>query len=813
MNCAWGRVLLGDRWLSIGFAVLAAGAFPVAPAATTAGALACIGVLVASRRAAPAEALVLFASFAFAASRADFAFGRASVVYETARRSLTPPGRCELAVEIESAPIIRGGETSAIVLVDRGRCGSREVSGLRAMLGGLPRGSLRGDRLEMNADLALVQRFANEGTSSRLVRIARTGAAASGHVRSSALEARGAGAGSLVDRARAHVRDRIEATYHPEAASLGRALVLGETDLDTDVDEAFRVTGLSHLLAVSGTHLIIAVLGLSNALRALLLRIEPIAQRIEVGRIASAFAILLSWLYADFAGGGGSVLRAAAMVSAASAARALGRRPSPARCFAASLLAGSLVDPMAVLDLSFILSAAATIGLMTLAAPIARVLGANDEVGLDLFGGGSSCAPAASVLKRAWMAAAGAMSTTLGATIACAPVILSVSPALPAAGVLANLVAAPLGETFALPFALAHAVLAFAPAIEQGAALVAGGALRAVLVVARVAQSTGLVLPAPPPTPMEIAVGAVAVLAAVTARAAVVRRFALAAGLVSIFALELRVRAEAKPRGVLRITALDVGQGDSIAVDLPDGSFMLVDGGGVPASSFDIGERVLAPVLRARRRSRVDVAVISHPHPDHYGGFVSGLARVEVGALWDTGEVERSGPAYGDMAKILRSARDRGVPIVRPHELCGAPRFFGGAVVEVLAPCPEPDAALSTNDASFVLRIRYGSRSALLAGDLEEEGERRLLERYPDRLRADLLKVGHHGSRTSSNDAFLDAVSPRFALISCGVRNRFGHPAPSVLDALGRRGIRVGRTDTDGEQRWWTDGEREWVSF
>lgn len=797
--------------MSIGFVILAAGAFPIAPAATLIGALACIGALVVARRSPPSFGLVLFACFVFAASRADFALGRASVVYEQARRLLSPPARCDLNIEIVSSPVVRGGQTSATVEVVEGRCRDADATALRVTLAGLPEGSARGDRLRVDAEIALVQRFANEGTSPRLVRVARTGAPASGHVRSAEITSRGAGLGALVDHARASVRDRIEATYHPEAKALGRALVLGETDLDREVDEAFRTTGLSHLLAVSGTHLVIAVLTLASALRAILVRIEPIAQRFEAGRLASAVAIGLSWLYADFAGGGGSVLRAAAMVSAASAARALGRRPSPSRCFAASLIAGTLVDPMALLDLSFALSAAATIGLMTLSKPIGRLLGGAADDPLDLVG--TAARAEASRLRRAWSALSSSMATTLGATIACAPIILTVSPSLPAAGVVANVVAAPLGEAFALPFALAHAVLGLAPPIERGAALVAGGALRAVLVVARIAQQTGLVIPAPPPTAAEITAGATAIVSALVCKRSRARAFALVAGLVAIGALELRARADVKPKDILRISALDVGQGDSIAIDLPDGRFMLIDGGGVPASSFDIGERVLGPVLRARRRSRVDIAVISHPHPDHYGGFVSGLRAVELGELWDTGEVERGHGPRGDMAKILSDARARGAAVVRPGELCGEPRFFGRARVDVVAPCPGPDAALSTNDASFVLRIQLGSKAALLVGDLEAEGEKRLLDAASGSLRADLLKVGHHGSKTSSGEALLDAVSPRYAVVSCGVRNRFGHPSAGVLEALGRRGARVARTDLGGEWRWWTDGEKEWVSW
>jgi competence protein ComEC len=158
-------------------------------------------------------------------------------------------------------------------------------------------------------------------------------------------------------------------------------------------------------------------------------------------------------------------------------------------------------------------------------------------------------------------------------------------------------------------------------------------------------------------------------------------------------------------------------------------------------------------------------------------------------------------------AGLLANARARDVPLRRPPDLCNRPRFAGGAVIEVLAPCPEYRPDDSANDSSFVIRIRYGARVALLVGDAEHEAERQLVAKYGGGLRADLLKVGHHGSRTSTSPAFLDAVRPSVAAISSGVRNRFGHPYPTTLATLEARGIAVARTDRGGAIVWETDGE------
>lgn len=196
--------------------------------------------------------------------------------------------------------------------------------------------------------------------------------------------------------------------------------------------------------------------------------------------------------------------------------------------------------------------------------------------------------------------------------------------------------------------------------------------------------------------------------------------------------------------------------------------------------------------------------MLTHPHPNHFGGLATGLDAVRVGALWDTGqgERERVGGAY---AALIDRTRGLGVPVLHPDRLCGA-RELGGALVEVLAPCPEFSSDRGPNDNSLVLRISYGTRSLLFVGDAEHEEEAILLATAPAALRADVLKVGHHGSRTSSTPAFLSAVAPRDAIVSVGCRNRFGHPAPITLAALQAQQVRVWRTDRDGSITVTTDG-------
>jgi competence protein ComEC len=315
-------------------------------------------------------------------------------------------------------------------------------------------------------------------------------------------------------------------------------------------------------------------------------------------------------------------------------------------------------------------------------------------------------------------------------------------------------------------------------------------------------RSAALTAQIPQPTPWQLATVAV-VLAAIALRPPSRAAF-VALGFAVLLGLEIAAQRAGAPHGVLRVTFLDVGQGDSALVDLPDGEAIVIDGGGLVGSPIDVGQSVLAPELRARRRDSLTFAVLTHPHPDHFGGLVTGLDAVVPGALWDTGQGERE-QVGGGYAALLEEMRARRVSIVRPETLCGS-RAVGGVSIEVLGPCPGPSSDHNPNDNSFVLRITYGARALLLVGDAEREEEADLLARARPSLRADVLKVGHHGSATSSTPAFLAAVAPSEAVVSVGRRNRFGHPHPATLAALAASGARLWRTDRDGAVTVTTDG-------
>ena len=279
-----------------------------------------------------------------------------------------------------------------------------------------------------------------------------------------------------------------------------------------------------------------------------------------------------------------------------------------------------------------------------------------------------------------------------------------------------------------------------------------------------------------------------------------------------ILTLFLTVSAFCPPpndAGKLSIMFFSVGQGESTLITFPDGSRMLVDGGGnAREGAQDVGERLLAPALWRLGVKKIDYMVLSHPHPDHVQGLRFIAANFPVGEFW-----EGIGPVGSrDHAELLRLLFERQVPI-RKLDRATTPIVVGGAAIEPLWPSagrhlqsPPEDADL--NDESLVFRLVYGRFSMLFTGDIGFEAEDRLVL-HPERLKCSLLKVPHHGSRYSSSAPFLAASAPRIALISAGYRNSFHLPAEETLDNLNDIGTKVYRTDLDGTIRVVSDGQTE----
>jgi competence protein ComEC len=291
-----------------------------------------------------------------------------------------------------------------------------------------------------------------------------------------------------------------------------------------------------------------------------------------------------------------------------------------------------------------------------------------------------------------------------------------------------------------------------------------------------------------------------------------------AAGALALSALAIAIFPFA-PRwsaGKLELTVLDVGQGDSLLVVSPHGRTLLIDGGGAfggfpgreEHNGIDPGEEAVSPYLWSRGFQKLDIVALTHAHQDHIGGLQAILENFRVGTLWIGREVESAA-----LANLEKLSREKKIAVV--HEVRGNAFSWDGVETQLLWPeiAPTDVGPAPKNNDSLVLRLKYGERSMMLPGDAEKQAESSILsDNGEEALRADVLKVGHHGSKNSTMPGFLAAVRPRVAVISAGEDNTYGHPNPDLLERLTDAGVQILRTDRDGAVHILTDGKQLVIS-
>jgi competence protein ComEC len=566
----------------------------------------------------------------------------------------------------------------------------------------------------------------------------------------------------------------MNATLPREVAGVARALVLGDGGaLDYAQRQTIAAVGLAHLFAVSGLHVALVsgtlVRSFHWLVRGLTLGFDP-------RRLAAAIGIPLTLLHALFAGGSPSAWRAAITAALTWGLVVIGRRPSAPSVTAAAALILSAPDPAIALRPAFLLSIIATSAILS--AP--RVSG-----------------------SQRWQRLRASATISARTLIATMPLVWWWFGGVPLIGWLTNILVLPFGSWVVIPLAHVFALTLSFPAAAEAVGSALTVAVHVLLAVCDAFAPLTVTRRLPP---LDVTQGVVVLAACALLLIARTWRVRLAVLIVSALlwlAAERALVGREQPRDVLRVSFVDVGQGDATLIDFPNGQFALVDtgqGGRHPAA------RELRGLLAARRRSRIDLLVITHGHPDHYGGLPGLVEQIEIGELWLNGQLLTE-EEDGAMARLVSSAMARGTRVRFAPELCGRNPRFGGAHLEVLWPCPRYDAALGLNDNSIAIRLAFGRRSFLLTGDLEHDSERLLVA--AGRVQpTDVLKVAHHGSRTSTSPPFLAAARPSLAVISSGAGNRYGHPSPEVLERLREAGADVLRTDVHGGVIVTTDGER-----
>jgi competence protein ComEC len=692
---------------------------------------------------------------------------RGRVVARTAR----PHGRARLL--IEAAEIRRGSDWRRTI--------GRVLISLRRA----ERPWRRGDRAQGILRLRAPRNFGNPGEFDYEAFLARRRVYATGFAADDRRWKRTPGDEPwpirLLAAWRASVSRAIERNVDPPQASVLAALLLGESGaLAPEVRDRYARAGVSHVLAISGLHVgMVAGAGYAGA-RWLLARSEWLLLTANVPKLAMGLGALPVLLYAAIAGGSTATARAVMMVLLVMLATLVDRQRDWLAGLAAAAAGISLLWPGSIFEVSFQLSFAAVLALVLGMRRVAKWWNDWEERRLVRLRG-----PRWRVLR--WFVLYNAV--TVCALAGTAPLAVRHFNRISLVGIAANAVAVPLLGLLPVGIGLLGVVaVPVAPPLGGFLLRLAGTVVAAAdRVVAGLAALPFAAVRVVTPTGLEIALayGLLAVLLAGGRH----RRVLLATALVLVGADAGYWWARRFHRTVLRVTFLSVGQGASTIVEFPGSHVMVVDGGGLSAS-FDVGERLLAPFLWRRKIAHVDTLVLSHPDFDHFGGLDFLVKAFSPGALWWNGA-----PGHGvSFEGFWSDVRARGPPPALVAR--GLHGDIGGVDVRVLH--PRRATGGSDNDRSLVLQLRYGPVSLLLPGDLEAEGEHELIVAERAGLASTILAVPHHGSRTSSTPAFVGAVSPHMAIISCGYHNRFGMPHARVLEEYRRRGIEVRRTDLDG---------------
>lgn len=732
--------------------------------------------------------------------------GRAQIAWEDARRDARLANVAEEVCELHGRVVAvrlgpsRGGTRATLDLELRGSPPFADGERVRLTVWSTERTWRVGESVRARASPRAPRGFCNQGTDGYARWCWRSGIVALASVPNDAaveVEPRSENALALdtwIDDARTSIGAALEraVTDHAQRSIL-RALVLGDQrEIPRDVRDAYARTGTAHVLSVSGLHIALVATSVYVALAWLLARWPWLALRVLVVRVAALAAIPPALAYTALSGGAVATLRALAMAAIGLGAVSLVRRPDVWTALAAAAIALALSDPGVASEASFQLSFASVAALVVAGERLQRL---RLEHASPWLAGERLVGRVVAVLLAAVVA-------SLAATLATAPLTAFHFGSVALVGVVANLVVVPLVGWLALLLGLVGATVSFvSPAVGEPLLWLGGLAIApANRFVAWLAAQPWCALDVSLASPATV-IGLLALLVAARPNAAG-RRALLA---LAAIALAAGLASERPWRRELVVRFLDVGQGDAALVVLPGSAgALLIDAGGL-GGAFDTGERVVLPALRRAAVRRLDALVLSHPDFDHYGGMAAVARGVRVAELWSSGRRARA-PAFEDLLATLHGAGARARTLAR-GDVPSAAR--AGAEVAVLHP-PAQFRNASENDASLVLRVTFGATRVLFTGDVEEHAEAALAGAR-DAVAATVLKVPHHGSRTSSTRAFLAASRPSLAVAMLGWRNRFGFPAPAVRERHAAFGAAWRETAAHGEVVVVSDGQLERV--
>ena len=694
----------------------------------------------------------------------------------------------------------------ATALVDRRRGGRRATTGgVRLTVAGAVAPNLMnawraGRTVRMPVLLRTPTSYQDPGVENDERGLARRGIVLLGTVKSGSL-VETLRRGSIVAESAASVRAwtrtqirRYVGQWSPQSAAIAIAILIGDrSGLSEDDERRLQEAGTYHVIAISGGNIAILAAMLLFLLR--FLQLPPPA--------SAGFTIVALLAYGEIASGGASVSRAVTAASVFLGGRMLDHRGPPLNALAVAAVAGLATSPLAAFDGGFILSFGATLGILLGVSSLSHILdspqsrsersrrhGRPKVIGLLLLG---------------LQSAQALFIATLSAEIALIPVSALLFSRITIAGLVLNFAAIPMMAVVQGAAMCTLAASSAAPRLAGASGYVTHlatiGLLRSASLVDLAPWTSQHVVP-PDWWVIALYYGCCGLLFVRRAW-----RFG-AAGIACTTVLMVvgpafatNVHIERLPPGALRVVFLDVGQGDSTLVRFPDGRTLLIDAGGLPGAAFDIGERVVAPAIRALGVRSLDTLILTHGDPDHIGGATAVLRNFSPRQVWEGVPV----PPHLALRELASAARLSGSVWRRVQS--GDFESSGGVEVRVLhPPPPEWERQRVRNEDSVVVELRLGEVSIVLPGDIGHEAEQVLT---PGLATAPItiVKAPHHGSATSSSEPFIAATHPSAVVFSAGRNNRFGHPAPVVVDRYLKARCAVLRTDEDGAIVLDTDGQ------
>lgn len=614
-----------------------------------------------------------------------------------------------------------------------------------------------------------------------------------------------------LEKFRSHLKYLIDANASSPEREILEALILGnQKAIPTDVRENFSKTGTSHMLAISGLHVgLVASAGFFVALL-LLKSSEYLMLRFNIIKMATAAAFVPVAVYALVAGMGTTVLRATLMTLAFLTALLLGKQKDFYNILFFAALVILIIAPESLFEISFQLSFSAVLAIVFI---MSKINTSTIPIPETLPG---SLQP---LIRRLYVFILVSAAATLGTM----PIIVYYFNRVSTVTLIANIIAVPLLGMLTLIPAMAFILTAlFSPWLAgflvKAASFFAGIAVAAINWQASLSWSSFSFIK---PNITEIALFYIILFLLLSLNAnhgeqkageskinrPLLIKMALLVALILMIADGVYLTFKDQFSTQIKITSIDVGQGSATLFQLPGGVNMLVDGGGFYDSSFDMGKLVIAPFLYAKRIRKIDIVVLTHPHPDHLQGLIYVLKNFNVQEAWCTGL-----KAESDLYRLWEKTIS-GHKIKMKHLSSQSPPVsISGVQIHFLWPMPPNNRGNwemskdEANDSSLVMKITYGDERFLVTGDISSCVETCLIESGQN-LKSDVLFVPHHGSNHSSSMDFIRAVSCRYAIISVGKRNVFRHPHPDVLARYDSAGTGIFRTDEHGAISIESDGK------